>query len=113
MHSVLASICVQQGLRVHSQASGGVAGLSPESVIFSAGKDMASSVHHYLLRPEALEAMFVMWHVTHQEKYREWAWQMFLAFEKHCKVGMNAISVCVCSTIVANHQRAACICIAQ
>ena len=31
-------------------------------------------VHYYLLRPEAMEAMFVMWRVTKQEKYRSWAW---------------------------------------
>lgn len=60
--------------------------MSPEYVIFNSGKDMASGVHHYLLRPEALEAMYIMWHVTRREKYRDWAWQMFLAFEKHCKV---------------------------
>ena len=55
-------------------------------MIFNAGKDMASGVHHYLLRPEALEAMYIMWHVTKREKYRDWAWRMFLAFEEHCKV---------------------------
>ena len=62
------------------------AGLSPEFVIFSPGKDMASGAHHYLLRPEAMEAMFIMWQVTRQEKYRDWAWRMFLAYDRHCKV---------------------------
>lgn len=41
---------------------------------------------HNLLRPEAMEAMFVLWRVTQKEIYREWAWQMFLAFERNCKV---------------------------
>lgn len=41
--------------------------------------------HHNLLRPEALEAMFVLWRVTAKPKYRDWAWAMFQAFEKHCK----------------------------
>lgn len=41
--------------------------------------------HHNLLRPEALEAMFVLWRVTQKPKYRDWAWAMFQAFEKHCK----------------------------
>ena len=41
--------------------------------------------HHNLLRPEALEAMFVLWRVTAKPKYRDWAWAMFQAFERHCK----------------------------
>ena len=48
---------------------------------------MSSGVHHYILRPEAMEAMYLLWVVTQDEKYRDWAWRMFLAFEKHCKVG--------------------------
>ena len=41
---------------------------------------------HNLLRPEAMEAMFVLWRVTGKETYREWGWQMFQAFERNCKV---------------------------
>ena len=63
------------------------AGLSPEYVVFAEGRDMSSGAHHYLLRPEAMEAMFVLWHVTQDEKYRDWGWNMFLAIETHCKVG--------------------------
>ena len=40
---------------------------------------------HNLLRPEALEAMFVLWRVTGKPRYRDWAWAMFQAFERHCK----------------------------
>ncbi len=40
---------------------------------------------HNLLRPEALEAMFVLWRVTQKPRYRDWAWAMFQAFERHCK----------------------------
>jgi mannosyl-oligosaccharide alpha-1,2-mannosidase len=64
-----------------------VAGLAPEYVEFnSLGMVTAEKARHNLLRPEAMEAMFVLWRVTHKEVYREWAWQMFLAFEQHCKV---------------------------
>lgn len=39
-----------------------------------------------LLRPEALEAFWYMWRMTRDEKYRTWAWEVFQAFQKHCRV---------------------------
>ena len=39
----------------------------------------------YMLRPETAESYFVMWRITHEEKYREWGWQMIQALDKHCK----------------------------
>ena len=47
---------------------------------------MVSGAHHNLLRPEAMEAMFVMWRVTRDIKYREWAWTMFSAWQTFCRV---------------------------
>lgn len=41
---------------------------------------------HNLLRPEALEAMFVLWRTTRNPVYKDWAWQMFQAFQTHCRV---------------------------
>ena len=41
---------------------------------------------HNLLRPEALEAMFVLWRTTRNPIYKDWAWQMFQAFQTHCRV---------------------------
>ena len=61
-------------------------GLAPEYVEFrEAGMVAGDGAHYNLLRPEALEAMFVLWRVTQKPKYRDWAWAMFQAFEKHCK----------------------------
>ncbi len=31
---------------------------------------------HSLLRPEAVEALFWLWRATHDETYRDWAWQV-------------------------------------
>jgi mannosyl-oligosaccharide alpha-1,2-mannosidase len=42
-----------------------------------------------MLRPEALEAMWYMWRLTHDWKYRVWAWEIFQAFETHSKVRGN------------------------
>ncbi|XP_005106072.1 endoplasmic reticulum mannosyl-oligosaccharide 1,2-alpha-mannosidase-like [Aplysia californica] len=41
---------------------------------------------HNLLRPETLESLFYMYRFTGDKKYRDWGWQIFLAFEKHTKV---------------------------
>ena len=40
---------------------------------------------YYILRPETFEAYFYMWRLTHDEKYREWAWQAVEALEEHAK----------------------------
>ena len=39
----------------------------------------------YLLRPETIESLFYLWRKTHNERYREWGWQILLAIEEHCK----------------------------
>ena len=50
---------------------------------------------HNLLRPETLESLFVLYRLTGDQKYREWGWQIFNAFEKHTRVpdgGYSSIS---------------------
>lgn len=34
----------------------------------------------FLLRPEVVESYFVMWRVTHDQKYRDWGWDVVLVF---------------------------------
>lgn len=48
----------------------------------------------FQLRPEALETWYYAYRATKDPKYREWAWDMFLAISKHCKTdtGFSAIS---------------------
>lgn len=74
-------------------------GLAPEIVYFNdnAANPSTSSnspdihIHdqdrHNLMRPETVESLFVMWRLTREEKYRDWAWNIFVAFEKHLHVG--------------------------
>jgi len=50
-----------------------------DGLILSDGHDQ------YMLRPETAESYFIMWRITHEEKYREWGWQMIQALDKHCK----------------------------
>jgi mannosyl-oligosaccharide alpha-1,2-mannosidase len=41
---------------------------------------------HNLQRPETAESLFYMWRITGDEKYRQWGWDMFQAFEKYTTV---------------------------
>ncbi|KAF9630591.1 Glycoside hydrolase family 47 [Lasiodiplodia theobromae] len=39
----------------------------------------------YRLRPEYVESLFYAWRITGEQRYRDWAWDAFVAFEKYCK----------------------------
>ena len=73
------------------------AGLSPEFVTFYEGRGMRSTVRVYLLRPEAVEAFFVLWRLTGRSKYREYGWGVFQAIEKWCKVAYASSVMHMCS----------------
>ncbi|MCL4150769.1 UNVERIFIED_CONTAM: hypothetical protein GTU68_052767, partial [Idotea baltica] len=47
---------------------------------------MKSSEKYYILRPEVVEGWFYMWRLTHDPKYRDWAWDAVQAIQKHCRV---------------------------
>ncbi|KAJ7212097.1 glycoside hydrolase [Mycena pura] len=40
----------------------------------------------YMLRPETIESLFLAYRLTGDEKYRNWAWDIFQAIEQHCRV---------------------------
>ena len=48
--------------------------LAPENVNFQSGK-MTNGVRYNIQRPEAVEAIFYMWRLTKDKKYREWGWE--------------------------------------
>jgi Glycosyl hydrolase family 47 len=52
----------------------------------------AENAPYNLLRPEAVEAIFMLWRATGDVKYREWGWDIFQAFEKHCKIPTGGYS---------------------
>lgn len=62
-------------------------GISPEFIQFHAKKDfdIGRGAPHYLLRPEAVEAMYVLFAITKDPVYREWGWEVFSAIERYCK----------------------------
>jgi len=62
-------------------------GIAPEYVTFG-GNDFSVGINgqHNLLRPETVESYFVMWRMTHDQKYREWGWEAFQAWEKYARL---------------------------
>ena len=62
--------------------------LGPEAFRFSdsvEARALKSNERYYILRPETFESYFVMWRLTHDQKYRDWGWEAVQALEKHCK----------------------------
>ena len=64
-------------------------GLAPEIAELREGTSRVaadSGARHNLLRPETVESLFVLWWVTGDEKYRDWGWHIFVAFERLCRL---------------------------
>eukprot|EP01126_Amoeba_proteus_P048577 TRINITY_DN5626_c0_g2_i1.p2 TRINITY_DN5626_c0_g2~~TRINITY_DN5626_c0_g2_i1.p2 ORF type:complete len:117 (-),score=15.61 TRINITY_DN5626_c0_g2_i1:70-420(-) len=40
---------------------------------------------HYLLRPETVESLFVLYRQTGDKMYQDWGWSIFRALEMYCK----------------------------
>ncbi|ORY82536.1 glycoside hydrolase [Protomyces lactucae-debilis] len=74
-------------------------GLAPEIAYFiREGEDASTSSNcedirindqdrHNLMRPETVESLFIMWRITRNEQYRDWAWRIFLSFEAYLHAG--------------------------
>jgi len=59
--------------------------LAPDSVNVRSGYMRADGME-FRLRPESVESIFYMWRTTHDQKYREMAWNIFVSIDTHCKV---------------------------
>lgn len=46
---------------------------------------MRAQEKYYILRPETFESYFVLWRLTHDQKYRDWAWDAVQAIERYCR----------------------------
>jgi mannosyl-oligosaccharide alpha-1,2-mannosidase len=64
-------------------------GLAPETFEKGPNGITAGSARYYLLRPETVESLFVLWRVTHKSIYREKAWAIFNGIEKSCRTNMG------------------------
>ncbi len=61
------------------------AGVSPEKCQVPS-LEPAQGESHYLLRPEVVESIFILWRITKDPKYRRWGYEIALNIEKHCKI---------------------------
>lgn len=62
--------------------------LGPEAFRFGEAAEaraLKSQEKYYILRPETFESYFVLWRLTHDQKYRDWGWEAVEALEKHCR----------------------------
>eukprot|EP00736_Rhodelphis_marinus_P009461 Rmarinus@m.15161 len=62
-------------------------GLAPEIVKFRPGQDFGIDAgdRHNLLRPETVESLFVLYRLTGKQRYRDWGWDIFEAFNTHAR----------------------------
>ncbi len=67
-------------------------GLSPEIVYFNTDQNSKGSTiivndndAHNLLRPEEVESLYYLHHLTGDKMYQEWGWNIFQSFEKYTK----------------------------
>jgi mannosyl-oligosaccharide alpha-1,2-mannosidase len=62
--------------------------IGPDAFYLTSGDEFSTQTPNeraYLQRPEVIESYFYLWRLTHNETYREWAWDAALAIEKHCR----------------------------
>ncbi|KAK9093492.1 hypothetical protein Syun_028403 [Stephania yunnanensis] len=60
---------------------------------------------HNLLRPETVESLFVLYRITEDKKYRDWGWQILMAFEKYTRVDSGGYSSLDDVTMLPPHRR--------
>ena len=63
-----------------------ITGIGPESVRFDANGSFTATNPSYKLRPETIESIFYFYRYTHDEKYRNWGWEIAQAINWYCKV---------------------------
>ncbi|KAH7638376.1 hypothetical protein HUG17_2409 [Dermatophagoides farinae] len=60
--------------------------LGPESFYFNEKVEAINpNGDYYILRPEVIESYFIMWRLTHDNRYREYAWEAAQAIYEHCR----------------------------
>eukprot|EP01126_Amoeba_proteus_P048578 TRINITY_DN5626_c0_g2_i2.p1 TRINITY_DN5626_c0_g2~~TRINITY_DN5626_c0_g2_i2.p1 ORF type:complete len:490 (-),score=90.51 TRINITY_DN5626_c0_g2_i2:70-1539(-) len=61
-------------------------GLAPEIAEMSENHPgFKNRAAHYLLRPETVESLFVLYRQTGDKMYQDWGWSIFRALEMYCK----------------------------
>lgn len=67
-------------------------------------RDYRTLKDSYLLRPEAVESMYILWRLTGQEKWQDRGWEIFQAIENHTRTEYGYSSVSMLDSIPAHHK---------
>lgn len=65
-------------------------GIEPESINYST-MDIISP--YYMIRPEAIEATYYLWHFTKDKQYYEMGKNMFESIEKYCQIDNGYVQI--------------------
>ncbi|KAJ7464483.1 glycoside hydrolase family 47 protein [Mycena latifolia] len=57
------------------------------------GRDYSVKQTEYLLRPETIESLYIMWRVTGEAKWREMGWRIFEAIERETRTPIGYASL--------------------
>ena len=68
-------------------------GIGPERVKGLQMDLSRTDTREYILRPEAAEGWWYMLELTGDDKYRDWGWKTFLAFERHLRAPHGYASI--------------------
>jgi mannosyl-oligosaccharide alpha-1,2-mannosidase len=67
--------------------------LSPDVARIGSGGAVSGTDMKYILRPETAETYFYLWRATHDEKYREWGYEIMTAIDAHLKVDGGYVGI--------------------
>ncbi|KAI0272317.1 mannosidase [Gloeopeniophorella convolvens] len=60
-------------------------GVGPLAPVRTGERDYMMRRADYLLRPETLESIFLVWRMTHDERWRRYGWDIFRALEREAR----------------------------
>jgi len=60
-------------------------GVAPEVAGIGNDGRFYAHISYYILRPETVESLFILYRLTGDTKYQEWGWRIFEAIEKNCR----------------------------
>ncbi|RYR30199.1 hypothetical protein Ahy_B01g055021 isoform B [Arachis hypogaea] len=67
--------------------------LAGENYYFRQGEDMLVGTSWNIQRPETIESLFYLWRLTGNNTYREWAWDIFEAFESNSRIASGYVGL--------------------
>ncbi|CAG2178448.1 unnamed protein product, partial [Oppiella nova] len=62
--------------------------IGPEAFYFTDREEAVALNNHekyYILRPEVIESYFYLWRLTHDQRFRDYAWSAAQAIQRHCR----------------------------